>query len=790
MGEAVTASTSGERRAGRSPARWVLRWPTRRADSPGKLPGILLAVAFVAVSLCLSATALANLPDNRAYELVSPVEKGGRITMPQLAFPQANGEHVIVDGGVHNSLLSSGSSWMLETRTATGWSGTQIGPGPTPEASYQQQGAVSLDGVNEDFSSFAFQASMSYNPRLTGESRNIYVRNGPSGPFEWVTGPPAPMVEEQGPQQLNFAGYAENSLYGAIGNSVTMAGASTDLADVVWSQRLPLVSPPQSLPGSPVDDHEYGSEVYESAGAETQLVGLVPAAGAECGTSGGACVVPRCGAAMGNVSYASDATARGGSGPFTTVAGAVSGDGSQVVFMSPDPATSIETSALGCAPPGLYVREGATKTVEVSASQRTDCNYLRKRLEPGYVCTGAPEPDPAGPQPKWYAGTISDGGRIVAVLFTSQEELTDNANTGSQAYELADQRSDLYEYSMVTGKLTDLSADDQTGIFAEYLAASVKYFVGASSDGSYVYFVAQGELTEGAPFLGEKLYRYDASSGQLTYIADVGLEGAGADRFEVTPDGQVVFRDTKNLTSYNQEGNAEVYLYDPGDNQLTCVSCNPTGAPPVGPAVLPTRSPEGYDVEEPTTMPAAKAASDDGDRVFFESPDQLTPDAPTPSVGRLPIVESPVTEKFEPNLYEYEGGQLHLIAAAARLLTTTPSGNDVFLSTYSQLTPQDNDGSPDVYDARVGGGFPVPSGPVCSGSSCQGAPASAPLFATPPSVTFSGVGNFPAPQPAAGSTKTLKKQQKKTKPRGKHGKPKSHSRRSKRRSLHTPRRKS
>ena len=51
----------------------------------------------------------------------------------------------------------------------------------------------------------------------------------------------------------------------------------------------------------------------------------------------------------------------------------------------------------------------------------------------------------------------------------------------------------------------------------------------------------------------------------------------------------------------------------------------------------------------------------------------------------------------------------------------TPSGWDLFLMTSAQLVPQDKDENIDIYDARIGGGFPsLPVEPEpCSGDACQ-----------------------------------------------------------------------
>jgi hypothetical protein len=691
-----------------------------------------VALSLAALTLCALATAaLANPPDTRVYELVSPAEKGGNDIAPSMAIAAPSGEQVIVSGGVANATLANGMSWMLEKRTATGWSGVPIGT-PPGQADAREQVLTSLDGVNEDFSRFVWETQISLDPRDQA-GFNVYLGDGPNEPFTWASAPPAPVVKESTPVHECVGVKRQCTAF--------YAGASRDLSHVVWSQLYPLVEPPAALPGSPPDTHESGDEVYESVeGVEQQLVGLVPSQGAECGPGKGECVVPRCGATMGAGHFYPW---------FGAIQGAVSGDGSQVVFISPDPIT-------GCAPGELYVREGGASTLEISASQKTNG-------------TGPGGADPHGLQEKVFVGSAEEDGQLTTVFFTSKEELTNDANTGS-----GDQGNDLYAYDMQTGGLTDLTPDSNP---ADAEGANVIGFIGAATDGSSIYFTAMGALAPGATPGQPNLYAYDAPSGRTTFIAP----GSGVSVLppgfhyqdqnltaQVTPDGQqLVFLDSESLTSYRQEGAEEIYLYDEPSNRLTCVSCNPTGAPPAGGASFTIRAigtNEGFNegrYAEMSTLPETRVISEDGSRVFFDSPDQLTPEAPAPAPTRYPYGLHNIAlggEALEPNLYEYENGRIHLIAPAARLLTSSASGNDVFFDTYSQLVPQDRDGSPDVYDARVDGGFPALAPLACSGTSCQGPPAAAPIFATPASVTFAGVGNFPAAPatPEATVRKTVK----------------------------------
>ena len=695
----------------------------------------------LAMALVLAHVAFAGLPDNRAYEMVSPVEKGGNVYMPDLALPDAGGEHVVVDGGVSNSPLSSGSSWMAETRTPTGWQGVQVGPRPGPETFYLEQRETGVVAVSADFSRFAFQTFMSLEPRDSGTSSDVYVRNGPAGPFEWVTGPPAPTIKNEGAP----VGCVSPLL--CIDNSVEFAGASSDLSDVVWSQPAPILTPPESLPQSPPDTHAHGDEVYESlggAGGIDQLVGLIPVQGeAECDPSRGDCVVPPCGAAMGN------ATLEGGYNDegFAPTLGAVSKSGSQVIFASPDPNTE---GSPECSPAEIYIKDGSTRVIRASASQK-------------------PGGDPNGPHRKTYAGSAEEGGKITTVYFTSSEELTEDANTGA-----VDQGNDLYSYSLGTGRLTDLTPDGKS---SDSNGAGVLEFIGAATDGSRVYFTASGALAPGATSGQPNLYVYNTISGQTNFIAPgQGIKGPNAglgfkhaspafeenSTSDVTPDGEhLVIASRERLTAYNNYGPDcvigfggarsaglcnEIYLYDAPTGNLVCTSCSPTGAPPAGGARLTKEEyTEGgsFFNSNAGTLPRPQVVSDDGTRVFFDSPDQLTIEAPKPTTTQA-VGTLTARGEFEPNVYEYEDGQVHLIATGAALLGTTPSGGDVFFDTYSQLAPQDRDGSPDVYDARVDGGFPALAPAACSGTSCQGTPATPPIFATPSSVTFNGVGNFPS----------------------------------------------
>jgi hypothetical protein len=295
-------------------------------------------------------------------------------------------------------------------------------------------------------------------------------------------------------------------------------------------------------------------------------------------------------------------------------------------------------------------------------------------------------------------------------------------------------------------------------------------------DGAYVYFVAQGVLAPGATpgncaaningksFSGNcNLYmRYhDVTSfvarlsGQDDDIEYSGFEtnksgvtygdwsfGLGERTAQVTPNGHsVVFMSYANLTSYDKKGVAEVYVYDADTGRVSCASCQPTDAPPSGNAVLP------WSGIEPGFSFQHRWISEDGSRVFFASTEALVG---SDTNGVQDVYEWEREGSGSCGLKSparQDGGCVYLLSGGTSsdesyFLDSSASGNDVFMITRAELVSQDQGETFEVYDARVGADEP-PSEPVCTGTGCQGLPAGPPLFATPSSVTFNGVGNFP-----------------------------------------------
>ena len=388
----------------------------------------------------------------------------------------------------------------------------------------------------------------------------------------------------------------------------------------------------------------------------------------------------------------------------------VSDDGSRIFFYTPSDGPARQ----------LYVRENGglagASTVQLSAP-----------------AAGAP----ADPTALATFQIASTNGSVA--FFTSHQRLTSDATSGPGPSD-----TDLYRFDVAGGTLSDITSDgtDANG-------AQVGGVLGASDDGSRVYFVARGNLATGATVGDNNVYLWhDDGSAHgtirfVTKLADTDSElwrpDAETHFVRTSGDGQhIAFPSSLSLTGFPNAGHLEIYLYDAVADQLVCASCSPTGDTPAGDASFTTNFGNILGTEW-----MGRNLSADGSRLFFQTPEALVPQDTN---GRQDV-------------YEWEGGAARLISSGggdsdAVFQDAGLSGDDVFFTTAQQLVRSDADHLVDLYDARVDGGFPDDSPPPpCSGDACKPPLSAPPPGGTPGSATFFGPGNEPAGDDGSASSR-------------------------------------
>ena len=325
-------------------------------------------------------------------------------------------------------------------------------------------------------------------------------------------------------------------------------------------------------------------------------------------------------------------------------------------------------------------------------------------------------------------------------------------------------KGDLYEYDVNTGATVDLTP-----------GVEVQGVMGASEGGEYVYYVdseynlnvwhagsskliATLSPQDNEDALGETLDRQNGGKFGDWQVS------MGKRTAEVTPDGHsIVFIALESLTGYDNEvaGNRvdEVYVYDDEDNHLTCASCNPSGEAPQR-NVLSENSYGGFLPPSWSVTFLPQWMSSDGSRVFFDSNEPLVP---RDTNGTVDVYE---WERDNSGTCRETAGCIYLLSggvnsSVSSLVAESSSGNDVFIVSRARLVGGSENEAFNLYDVSADGSRLV-SPPACSGTGCQGVPAAPPVFAVPPSVTFSGVGNFlpPVVSKATSKKKALTRAQK------------------------------
>jgi hypothetical protein len=631
-----------------------------------------------------------STPPGRGYELVSPAEKAGGY-----AIADSSRTHAAADGnraaftsvnGFADVRGMGASTEYVSVRTAApgtqGWATHAITPRQDPLTTF----AVSLglepayQAFSDDLSHAVFQAwSPLTDAPNVAQVENFYLRNN-------ILTPGA------GDYQLLSDAVTPLGL-GALFAKPQFAGASSDYGHVIFETYNPLTADPVA-----------GDNLYEWDHGTLRLASVLP--------NGDVAPSSIAGQGAQNNRYTPDT---------------ISNDGSHIFFTVPQTTCFAVASSFACG--DLYVRVNHTSTVQLNASERTDC----ADHDP---CNGTLEPDPGGPQPAGYWDASTDGS--VAFL-TTQEQLTNDDHNNTY---------DLYrwdESAPVGHHLTRLSVDEHGNDFD----GNVQGVIGASDDGSYVYFIARDPL-----IATQTVSIYLSHAGHVTHIgqlanaedADVDLNPAWSLKrrdAQVTPDGRHLLfsaTDGTGLTGYDHSHVCspartlpcvELYVYSADSDHLACASCNPSGAPATADAADHIAAFNGF--AAPTSH-ASRALSDDGRYVFFST--------------REALVHEDVNGKSDAYEYDTTTGEDHLISTGTStsdsyFLDASASGSDVFFATNQELVGWDMDANFDLYDARTGGGLPDPATtpPSCSGDSCQGPPAAKPNDPTIASGLITGPGN-------------------------------------------------
>ena len=655
----------------------------------------------------------AQLPDCRAYEMVSPVDKNGGSIIRALSGRRDPGAYVqaATDGNriaysalfatfagepnsfVHNQYLAGRTE---RGQSGEGWSSEGIHPpvsGTTAD--------LTIFGLFRDFIAFSPDLCSAWlidhqmppvNPDGQEGRANLYRRQNckpARGAFEALI--PRSPYEVPGEAAVQYI------------DNFSVQGVSADSRHTLFTAKAELPLTGAAKGTSP--------QIYDRFEGALHLVSVLPGGAAD---PGGATV---------------------GSGSSNTLQGAVSNDGSHVYW----------TAGNG----KVHVRTHPEQGIVAG-----ECSEAAK------ACTREVSADTA-----FFWGASPGGSKAI---YSSEAE--------------------LFEY--------DLTKAEEGKTARTKIAEGVGGVAGFSEDLDRIYLVSredQGaepneegdEAIEGEPNL------YLLEDGEFTFIGtlaetDVGAFEAGGDSVaaynlaqrisyeratRVTPDGsRIAFNSRAPLSGFDNTDTTdgrpvvEVFSFEADSGELSCVSCNPTGARPSGaPELRLPYNPPPLSPEYRTNVPAAawiptwehplhasNVLSADGTRLFFNSNEALLPrdtnGAQDVYEWEAPGTGSCTAEEDNPSYFPQNDGCIYLISSGvspseSEFWEASPDGSDVFFTTAQSLVARDP-GSVDLYDARVQGGFPEAAAPAaCEGEACQ-SPPPAPEAKTPASSAFRGAGNL------------------------------------------------
>jgi hypothetical protein len=670
------------------------------------------------------------LPDCRAYELVTPPYKAGYVVVAFPPWLNDSGTELIGDslGNFAEEapkVLSELLPYKME-RTGSGWA---TGPLLTSTAPLQRPGKTVYATLLRHFDNGSGTAlwDVFYIPSSgIGEPEDVFELQQRDGSFS-----------EVGPVHAGPVHWGSTALTNGPQSVATSVGGG----HIVFGNISNGLNAGEAWPG---DTTRQGLEsLYEfdrTGRSEPLLVGVKNEGRLRHDAE--AELVSTCGTILGaSFGEKYNALANAGSTVFFTALGAQSG-------------------CTGPTVDGLYARVNGERTVAISEPSHQDCESCNVT---------------AGLQAGRYQGASADGSKV---YFLTSQELLPGA-TGNNLYEYDFTRPSGTKVRLVSGGAPE---------------AQVQGVVRLSPDGSHVFFVAASKLTgENAehhePLQGADnlyLYKQDAEfpSGHLAFVAT--LSNADQADWEapdfsrpaaITPDGRyLVIASTADLTADDTSTQRQLFEYDSKAERLARLSIGrhapeyPGGYNDNGNTssefdqVSPALS--NYGGFESAAGKGTLTMSDDGTRVFFQTPLGLTPEASNNApVGRSCElgVENEAGEcvlggrsLYAQNVYEYRwtsqigDGNVYLLSGgrdrsafhegeAVHLIGADRTGDNVLFTTTERLLSADSDSQVDIYDARVEGGFPETARTgSCTGSSCERPLTEEPSLSAPLSASVTG----------------------------------------------------
>ncbi len=636
-----------------------------------------------------------SLPDCRAYEQVSPVDKGGNDVMPFSPRTRASVDGEAVQfaslggfGDVHGAGIAfeylaqrGGAGWSTHAITPTAASSSVDVRSANSEALYAGELSPDLNrGV------FAAPKALAGTPGSVSGVPNLYLRDdlGTPGDGTYHLLTTCPFCEEHH-EELPPA----SSISAILQRFVpAFSGASPDMEHVAFESVQRLTGEPRAQSpfcGSetvffPLGGYFCASRLYEYDHGTLRLAGVLPdgepADASFAGTSAGT-YTPHV------VSDGSDGHTRIEFTQPTTNEGAT-----YAQFQDEEDLFGMFSINSGVQTGNLFQRIDGTETIQLNASERT-------------------KGEPSAFAPAQYLDASPDGEHV---FFSTGQALTDDAQPGPTAIYVYD----ASKPASAPDNLTLVSAPGAAG----------EGMLGTGGDGHYAYYMTGGRIVNW----------HDGVTRDIAQIPQVlanelktdGVQyGITLRQSRVTPDGRhLIFTNDRSPVPGGYDhgpcnggfGCREVYVYSADTGQLACASCNPSGAEATGDAEAVS---ENFHGGAEGTSHENRVVSADGRYVFFSSPEALVP--------------RDTNGKYDAYEYDSVTGEVSLLSSGtdkndSYFVEAGEDGRDVFIDTREPLVGHDTDSAYDLYDVRLGGGYsePVPVPASCQGETCQGAQSAPP----------------------------------------------------------------